>query len=306
MSHKHFCDVAGHWWQCEGTALRRGDTEPSVCVCLPCGLPVEGFDHSGCPDPVELVACPEHRKADEAIAAPHQADSGAERGPVILLRRRPKSRSATRKQAILEERAEEAREDWLSFVPPEQDCLEMTAFADAKEDIRADAATVHFERFPLVPIEKGDPLWHCDDCCHCGCRRMPAELSGGFCLHCSHVYQRDDPEFWLGEESPHSEAAHLKGCTSYQEYHKKSEEGWAKFLAMSEGTDAETFSKLLSACYSQAIDDNYEAYMSAPEGSPERAAIVERIAIANAREIEARQQEFDAVFEKRKNEWPEG
>jgi hypothetical protein len=71
MSHQHFCDVAGHWWQCEGTALRLGDTVPSVCACLPCGLPLEGFDHSECHDPVELIACPEHqdeerRRTEEA------------------------------------------------------------------------------------------------------------------------------------------------------------------------------------------------------------------------------------------------
>ncbi len=144
----------------------------------------------------------------------------------------------------------------------------------------------------------GDPLWHCDQCCHCGCRRMPRELSGGFCLHCSHVYQRNDPEFWLGEEFPHSEAAHLKSCASYQEYHQKTEEGLAKFRAMSKGADEETFSKLLSACYSRAIDDNYEAYMSSPEGSAERAAIVERIAAANAQEIAARQRELDEAFGK--------
>jgi len=272
MSHQHFCDVAGHYWTCEGTALR-GGTEPSVCVCLPCGLPLEGFDHSGCPDPIELLACPEHREAGEASAAPHEEDSGAERG-------------------VLQDK-------------DEQDRLEMTAF-DAEEDIRADAGPIRFERFPLVPIEKGDPLWHCDDCCHCGCRRMPSELSGGFCFHCFHVYQCNDPEFWLGEEFPHSEAAHLKGCASYQEHRKKSEEGLAKFRAMSEGADAETFSKLLSACYSEAIDDNYDAYMSAHEGSPERAAIVEKIAIANAKEVEARRQELDAVFGKRKGERPEG
>jgi hypothetical protein len=59
VSHQHFCYVAGHYWQCEGTALRGGDAEPSVCVCV-CGLPLEGFDHSGCHDPVELLACPEH------------------------------------------------------------------------------------------------------------------------------------------------------------------------------------------------------------------------------------------------------
>jgi hypothetical protein len=32
---------------------------------------------------------------------------------------------------------------------------------------------------------------------------MPRRLSGGFFFHCGHVYQRNDPEFWLAEESPH-------------------------------------------------------------------------------------------------------
>jgi len=225
MSHRHFCDAAGHWWDCNGTALRRGETEPSVCICLPCGRPLEGFDHSKCPDPVELLACPEHR---------------------------PEGHRTT----------QEATE---ACVPPEQGSPEVKPFV----------------RFPLMPIEKGDPLWHCDWCCHCGCRRMPPELSGGFCFHCFHEYQRNDPEFWLGEEFPHSQAAHLKNCAAYQEHRKETEEGLAKFQAMIKGADDETFLKLLHACYSKAIDDNYDAYMSAPESSPERAAIVERIAAAN-------------------------
>jgi hypothetical protein len=41
--------------------MRGGDTEPSVCACV-CGLPLEGFDHSGCRENVELLACPEHHK----------------------------------------------------------------------------------------------------------------------------------------------------------------------------------------------------------------------------------------------------
>ena len=98
MSHRHFCDAAGHWWDCNGTALRRGETEPSVCICLPCGRPLEGFDHSKCPDPVELLACPEHR---------------------------PEGQEATE-----------------ACVPPEQGSPEVKPFV----------------RFPLVPIEPGDPL----------------------------------------------------------------------------------------------------------------------------------------------------
>jgi hypothetical protein len=42
--------------------------------------------------------------------------------------------------------------------------------------------------------------------------------------------------------------------------------------------------------------------MSASEASPERAAIVERIAMAYAQEIAARRQELDAVLRKRKGE----
>jgi hypothetical protein len=46
MSHRHYCDQAGHDWQCS-----------EDCECI-CGLPMEGNDHSECP--VELRACPEH------------------------------------------------------------------------------------------------------------------------------------------------------------------------------------------------------------------------------------------------------
>ena len=73
MSHQHYCDVGGHYWDCEGKALRGADTEPSVCICVLCGRPMEGFDHSGCDDPIELLACPEHRSADKAIIASQQA-----------------------------------------------------------------------------------------------------------------------------------------------------------------------------------------------------------------------------------------
>ena len=61
MGHRHFCDFAGHWWDCNGTALRSGETEPSVCLCVACGRPLEGFEHGECDAPVELVVCPEHR-----------------------------------------------------------------------------------------------------------------------------------------------------------------------------------------------------------------------------------------------------
>lgn len=61
LSHRHFCDVAGHWWECEGKAPRLGDKEPSACVCDACHAPLEQGDHSRWKNRVELVACPEHR-----------------------------------------------------------------------------------------------------------------------------------------------------------------------------------------------------------------------------------------------------
>jgi hypothetical protein len=86
MSHQHFCDAAGHWFECDGKALRRGDTEPSVCVCDTCGLPLEQGDHSRCKNLVELLACPAHpdgergrtlaAKMEQAVA--HQEAAYAE------------------------------------------------------------------------------------------------------------------------------------------------------------------------------------------------------------------------------------
>jgi hypothetical protein len=267
MSHRHYCDFAGHWFECDGKALRSGDTRPSACVCLPCGLPLEGFDHSECHDPVELIACPEHREE--------------ERRSIEELRQRHGGSAAKPEEA--------------DAAPAEAEQGESLAERSPEYAARP------FERFPLVPIGPDDPLYD-PDCCNCGCRRMPRELSGGFCLHCGHVYQRNDPEFWRGEESPHSEAAHLKGCASYQEHCKQTEEKLARLRAMTANADEETFSKLWSACYSKAIDDNYEVYMGAPEGSPERASIVERIAMAHAQEIAAERRQWDAFLEKRKGE----
>lgn len=62
MSHRHFCDYAGHEWECDGFALRplAGETEPSECYCLRHQVPMKEGDHSRCP--VELLACPEHRE----------------------------------------------------------------------------------------------------------------------------------------------------------------------------------------------------------------------------------------------------
>lgn len=61
MSHRHFCDFAGHYWECDGAAIRlfAGDSEPTACMCLKHGVAMEDSDHSECP--VELLACPEHR-----------------------------------------------------------------------------------------------------------------------------------------------------------------------------------------------------------------------------------------------------
>ena len=59
MSHRHFCDFAGHYWECDGTAVRLLAPEASVCICLDHGVPMDEGDHSNCS--VELLSCPEHR-----------------------------------------------------------------------------------------------------------------------------------------------------------------------------------------------------------------------------------------------------
>ena len=70
MSHTHFCDVAGHPWQCESRE----------CICI-CQKPMELGDHSHCS--IELRACPEHDDEQSSIVdreqgAPselHEADA---------------------------------------------------------------------------------------------------------------------------------------------------------------------------------------------------------------------------------------
>src|SRR5260370_5673008 len=61
MTHRHYCDYAGHEWECMGTALRplAGGVEPLACMCLRHHVSMEAGDHSDCP--VELLTCPEHR-----------------------------------------------------------------------------------------------------------------------------------------------------------------------------------------------------------------------------------------------------
>ena len=61
MSHRHYCDYAGHDWQCVG-----------ICECI-CGLPMEGNDHSECS--VELRACPEHSAAQLSHAEATSSES---------------------------------------------------------------------------------------------------------------------------------------------------------------------------------------------------------------------------------------
>jgi len=55
FSHRHWCDVYGHEYECSGD-----------CLCI-CGRPMSGNDHSDCP--VELRPCPEHRAEQERCIA---------------------------------------------------------------------------------------------------------------------------------------------------------------------------------------------------------------------------------------------
>ena len=92
MSHKHFCDIAGHPWQCES----------SECICM-CQEQMEQGDHSCCP--IELRACSEHD--DEQFSIVHR-EQGAPGG---LQEATSGDRSATRTE----------QEGWgrLKPIPPE-------------------------------------------------------------------------------------------------------------------------------------------------------------------------------------------
>ena len=63
MSHTHFCDIAGHPWQCES----------SECICM-CQKPMEQGDHSRCP--IELRACSEHDDEQFSIVDREQGAPG--------------------------------------------------------------------------------------------------------------------------------------------------------------------------------------------------------------------------------------
>jgi hypothetical protein len=54
MTHKHWCEIGLHEWDCDGTNAIRiwaGETEPSPCTPPP-------------DDGVEMVTCPEHREEE--------------------------------------------------------------------------------------------------------------------------------------------------------------------------------------------------------------------------------------------------
>jgi hypothetical protein len=58
MSHRHYCDVTGHFWECYGLRPFAGESEPSICMCRQHRVPMAVGDHSGCR--IESLACPEH------------------------------------------------------------------------------------------------------------------------------------------------------------------------------------------------------------------------------------------------------
>lgn len=56
--HRHACGH-GHHWDCAGSAVREQDCQPTECICLDHGVPMEGGDHSRCT--IEIFTCPDHR-----------------------------------------------------------------------------------------------------------------------------------------------------------------------------------------------------------------------------------------------------
>jgi hypothetical protein len=62
-SHRHWCAVDGHDYECA-----------EDCECI-CGLAMNGNDHSGCP--VELRECPEHKVEQERRLAEAMPSEGS-------------------------------------------------------------------------------------------------------------------------------------------------------------------------------------------------------------------------------------
>ena len=119
----------------------------------------------------------------------------------------PMKKRTTRKQLVLEKRAQESGPEEPLTAP---ECAE--GDEHVVEVPNSMEPETPFVPFPLVPIEEGGPLLYCDSCCRCGCLRMPRELEGGFCLHCGHLYQTGDPDFLK------SQAEHCAHCRPFQEY----------------------------------------------------------------------------------------
>ncbi len=71
MSHRHWCDYSGHYWDCSGTAVRLFQNEATVCMCIKHGVSMDNGDHNACP--IELLSCPEHR-ADQLRAMGYEPD----------------------------------------------------------------------------------------------------------------------------------------------------------------------------------------------------------------------------------------
>lgn len=79
--HKHACDY-GHYWDCNGTAIRIGDSEPSVCMCLDHNTPMEVGDHAACI--IEILTCPFHRQNAGMDGTPTGVEPKAEDGWVPI------------------------------------------------------------------------------------------------------------------------------------------------------------------------------------------------------------------------------
>ncbi len=149
MSHKHFCEVTGHFWECEGTALRplAGDTEPSVCMCDTCQVPMEEGDHSGCM--IELLACPEH-KDEELRAVQENSDDNS---------------------------------DQVLVCPLDNVCLGCRLPMNT-HDYQQCMGTSRRKAPVTIQYEPPSPVPHCE----CGCADADPENVVAWCMWCDHVY----------------------------------------------------------------------------------------------------------------------
>ena len=75
MKHRHFCNIgSGHYFECDGLAMRPFDSTPTACYCPDCGLLTREGDHGKCGGEVEHFPSPAHLR-EHLVACGYDPDN---------------------------------------------------------------------------------------------------------------------------------------------------------------------------------------------------------------------------------------